>query len=106
MNKEKAKILIPIIRKIYPNILAKQILGVQPLSPGVGELVSMNKEFKWSRTFSFRPRRSVTGKIIVGWIHKRVRVDWGDRAGPYGPTIVHEFITDKELFAARLKGEI
>lgn len=55
------KILMPIIRKVYPNMIAQQILGVQPMTGPTGSIFTLNviyedpniakfhKKYKFSR---------------------------------------------------------
>jgi hypothetical protein len=38
-------IIIPIIRKVMPGLIAQQIIGVQPMAPPTGNIFSMNSVF-------------------------------------------------------------
>lgn len=88
-------------------MIAKTILGVQPLSPTAGELFHMNNKWsEWRRTISFWPRKSISGKIIIGQINKRSKNSFkGTRALGGRKIRIHEFATNKELFTVKLKGE-
>ncbi len=55
---------------------------------------------EWRKTTSLWPRRSITGKMIVGSMYKRGRNHYADGRCP-GAT---EFATAKELFEGKLKG--
>ena len=94
------------IRKIYPKMIAEQIVGVQPMSAQTSDLFSLNVLNPWSnwrKTTSIWPRRSINGKIIFGRINKRSRQVWdGPMHGKANR--LREFATNKELFASILKG--
>ena len=55
---------------------------------------------EWRKTTSLWPRRSITGKMIVGSMHKRGRTYHGRR----GDLRDREFAKTKELFEEKLKG--
>lgn len=55
---------------------------------------------EWHKTTSLWPRRSITGKMIVGSMCKRGRTYHGRR----GDLRDRQFAKDKELFEEKLKG--
>jgi hypothetical protein len=111
MKINNPKVMIPLIRKAIPNMIAKEIVGVQPMTSAAGEVFKMKTTYedgvlnpwtKWRKTTSIWPRRSVNGKLIFGRINKRSRNIWD---GPMDGKAQRkrEFATDKELFRQRLK---
>ena len=112
MKVSNPKVMIPLIRKAIPNMIAKEIVGVQPMTQATGSVFKMKTTYsdgvlnpwtEWRKTTSIWPRRSINGKIIFGWINKRGRNVWD---GPMDgkATRKREFATNKELFTQRLKG--
>jgi len=111
MKTNNSKILIPIVRKLYPNMIADMITKVQPMQGKTGSIFSLNIEdsiinpwSEWRRTTSLWPRESITGKWIVGRINKRGRNVWGGGGMQGKATRKRQFATNKELFALKLKG--
>ena len=47
------KILLPIIRQVYPTLLSQQILGVQPMTGSVGEIFSIKSRFEYKSKYKF-----------------------------------------------------
>jgi hypothetical protein len=47
------KILMPIIRQVYPTMLANQIMGVQPMTGSVGEIFTMRASFNPQSKYKF-----------------------------------------------------
>jgi hypothetical protein len=41
MNRSFRKVLLPIIRRVMPNVLAQQLIGVQPMAGPVGAIFSL-----------------------------------------------------------------
>lgn len=95
------------IRKLLPAIMAKNILGVQPMT-GTGAIFNIEPWSDWRRTISIWPRKSVTGKIIFGWINKRSTMIAKPvkRGKPWRVQHIRirEYMTNKELFKAKLEG--
>lgn len=59
----------------------------------------------WCKTISLWPKRSITGKTILGRINKRRKTYHGYGVhGEFHGT--KEYATNKELFMAKLKGKI
>lgn len=40
------KVILPIIRRVMPTIIANDIIGVQPMTGPVGEIFSLKTKFK------------------------------------------------------------
>ena len=81
------------------------------MGPGAGGIFDVGVDTdwgEWRRTISFRPRKSITGEWIFGWINKRGKyVHKHAKPGkPYRihKVRIHEWATNKELFTAILKG--
>ena len=103
MRTDNPKIMIPLIRKAIPSVIAKELVEVQPMT-STGEIFNMSSrtEFSdWRRTTSFWPRKSINNRWIFGFINKRGKTLWG----AHGKIRCREFATNKELFTSRLKGE-
>ena len=47
------KILMPMIRNLYPQVLAQSILGVQPMTGSVGEIFTMRASYKPQSKYKF-----------------------------------------------------
>jgi len=102
MRTDNPKLMIPLIRKAIPSVIAKEIVDVQPMTGSTGDIFSMTDPWsEWRKTISIWPRKSISGKIIFGYINKRARTIWG----AHGKLRIREFSTNKELFASRLKGD-
>ncbi len=107
MRTDNPKIIIPLIRKVYPKMIAEQIVGVQPMTSSSTQVFNMKVTSpytvwtKWHKTVSIWPRKSISGNIIFGYINKRGRT----YNGPHGNLRCREFATDKEVFTSRLKGD-
>lgn len=112
MSKKLNKVLIPVIRELLPRILANDIVGVQPMTKGTGNILqiinNIDEWSEWCSIFSLLPRQSINGKWIFGRINKCGRwqlhrrfIDSGDR---YDRIREHKWATTKELFTAKLKG--
>lgn len=56
---------------------------------------------EWRKTTSLWPRRSITGKMIIGSMCKRGVTYYGG----HGDYRVREFAKNKELFIEKLKGK-
>lgn len=73
MNNEMAKMLIPVVRKVVPNMIAKDIVDVQPMSGDI-DFEELGRELE--AVFSFRyldktPRHrfgSIIHSFIYGWL--------------------------------------
>jgi len=113
MKNKYRKMLISLIRKQVPDMIAKEIASVQPMQgmqASTGSIFQLNVNdslinpwSEWRKTTSLWPRKSINGKWIFGFINKRGRNVWD------GPMVgkakrKREFATNKELFASRLKG--
>ena len=113
MKSKDRKVLIPIIRKMLPSIIAADIVGVQPMQGSTGSIFKMkvkdetliNPWSEWRKTTSLLPRKSISGKWIFGRINKRGRNIWPDNVMHGRATRKREFATNKELFASILKGD-
>ncbi len=112
MKTKDPKIIIPVIRKLYPKMMADMIAGVQPMQGSTGSIFKLNVNdslinpwSEWRRTTSLWPRKSINGKWILGRINKRGRAVWD---GPMQGRArrLREFATNKELFASILKGDV
>jgi hypothetical protein len=51
------QILMPIIRQVYPQLLAQSIVGVQPMTGPVGEIFTMKASFKPQSKYKFSRAR-------------------------------------------------
>ena len=85
--------------------------GVQPMPGNVSQILDMvNARTEWTdwrKTTSLWPRKSISGKIIIGQINKRSKNSFQGSRHIGGHKIrIREFATDKELFTAKLKGEV
>ena len=47
------QILMPIIRQVYPQLLAQSIVGVQPMTDSVGEIFTMKASFNPQSKYKF-----------------------------------------------------
>lgn len=61
-------------------------------------------DVEWKEYTSYFPRKSITGKIIIGKMHKRWRTPEPKMRGQ-GLGIFKEFAKTKELFEEKLKGK-
>lgn len=61
-------------------------------------------DVKWEEYTSYIPRKSITGKIIIGKMHKRWRSASMPYRGPNGIGNHKQFAKTKELFEGKLKG--
>jgi hypothetical protein len=59
---------------------------------------------EWEEYTSYIPRKSITGKIIIGKMHKRWRSASMPYRGPNGIGNHKQFAKTKELFEGKLKG--
>jgi len=94
-----------------PKLIAQAIVDVQPMTQGTRDIFNMRTIVKsnwseWSKKFSFWPRRSITGKLIIGpistaWRNVRLRHSDSDEVEE---SREYKWISNKELFTARLKG--
>ena len=94
-------------------MMAAQITGAKPgIQPGnisqVLDMVNARTEWTdWRKTTSLWPRKSISGKIIIGQINKRSKNSFKGSRHIGGRKIrIREFATNKELFEAKLKGEV
>ena len=104
------KILIPLIRKQLPSIIAKQIVGVQPMTGSMNNIFKLKVNHSveaWRKRFIFWPKKSIYGKMIFGLVNKRGA--W--REMPPNPDHglsdlerVVEYATNKEVFKLKLAG--
>lgn len=78
------------------------------LSVNVPAKPAIIKEFwegvEWKEHTSYLPRKSITGKWIIGKMHKRWRTPDPVNRGQ-GLGVFKEFANTKELFAEKLKGK-
>ncbi len=111
MKSKDKKVLIPVIRKMLPSLIAQELAGVQPMQGSTGSIFKLNIKDSlinpwsdWRKTISLWPRKSINGKWIFGHINIRGRNVWD---GPVHGKAKRkqEFATNKELFASRLKGK-
>lgn len=69
-NKKYDPIIIPLIRKYLPTIIAQQIAGVQPMTGNIfksrlrynGSFI--RAETDWKDTFVIWPRKTITGRWV------------------------------------------
>ena len=47
------QILMPIIRQVYPALIAQSIVGVQPMTDSVGEIFTMRASYKPQSKYKF-----------------------------------------------------
>lgn len=47
------QILLPIIKNVYPHVLAQSIVGVQPMTKPVGEIFTMRASYKPQSKYKF-----------------------------------------------------
>ena len=47
------QILMPLIRQVYPQLLAQSILGVQPMTDSVAEIFTMKASYKQQPKYKF-----------------------------------------------------
>lgn len=109
--KTNTKILIPVVRKLYPSMLANEITSVQPMQGTVGNIFKLKVNYQseaWKKTFIFWPKVSIYGKMIFGLAN--IRSVW--REMPPNPNhglsdleCVVEYATNKEMFTLKLKGD-
>jgi len=111
-KKKLNKVLIPMIRKIYPSMIAKQIMGVQPMQHSTSNIFKLKTKYaaeSWRKKFIFWPKKSIYGKMIFGLVNERGV--WKDvkeviSGGNYTTHTerVIEYARNKELFKAKLEG--
>ena len=62
-------IIIPLVRKVYPNLIANQILGVQPMSDTAGEVFRRRswrqRLHNWWQRFYWKHMAGTT--IVIPW---------------------------------------
>jgi hypothetical protein len=51
------QILMPMIRQVYPALIAQSILGVQPMTGSVGEIFTMKARYKQQPKYQFSRAR-------------------------------------------------
>ena len=51
------QILMPLIRQVYPQLLAQSILGVQPMTDSVAEIFTMKASYKQQPKYQFSRAR-------------------------------------------------
>ena len=106
-DKRDAKILLSVIRKIMPSIIARQLAGVQPMQGPVGSVHSLRSRLRspwtpWEKRFSWKPKRSINGKLVLGYLN--VSLAWVcDQDGNESDT-EYRWATNKEVFLLKLKG--
>jgi hypothetical protein len=84
MNKPYDPVILPIIRRVWPNILANELIGVQPMTGPVGEIfgrrpngrVLMNKVHyrHFVRVYNRRKYHRPEYITSLGYTHVRVRI--------------------------------
>lgn len=77
-NDDLTKILIPMIRKVYPNIIAQSILGVQPMSGPTYRTFTMDADYVIP--YHTHPKYKFSRKWFIGKVH---RGDIGDDAAKW-----------------------
>ncbi len=60
---------------------------------------------EWKEYTAYFPRKSITGKIIIGKMHKRWRTPPIEHRGPNGIGNFTQYAKTKELFEEKLKGK-
>lgn len=60
---------------------------------------------EWKEHTSYMPRKSITGKIIIGKMHKRWRAPSIEFRGPNGIGNHTQYAKTKELFEEKLRGK-
>ncbi len=72
--------------------------GFGPITP----TIPFTSWGNWCKTMSLWPKKSITGKMILGRVNKR----WKTYHGPHGNLHdQYQYATNKELFLAKLKGK-
>jgi len=110
MKTEDKKVIIPIIRKIYPKMIASDLVKVQPMHSNIFNLETKYAAEKWRKKFLLWPQKSINGKTVFGLINERgVWKDVKEALSGQGYKThterVIEYATNKELFELKLKGE-
>ena len=52
MNRRFRKVLLPIIRRVLPNVMAQQLLGVQPMTGPIASIFSLRYRYGIDNEFS------------------------------------------------------
>ena len=112
-HRKLAKVLIPIIRKQVPSMMAKEILGVQPMTAPIGNIFNLATKYaaeSWRKKFIWLPQRSIYGKLLFGLVNERgvwkeVQSEPSE-VGSFTITTkyVLEYAANRELFKAKLEG--
>ena len=111
-QKKLNKVIIPMIRKIYPRMMAQQILGVQPMTAPMGNIFKLKTKYaaeSWRKKIIWMPKRSIYGKTVFGLVNERgvwkeCKATGTDDNYTTWTERVLEYATNKELFKAKLEG--
>ncbi len=103
------KKLIPVIRKLMPEIIAHDLVNVQPMTGSTGEIFNLknhNRWTGWERKFTIWPKRSVYGKLRWGRLYRRATLNGYGKVELYNhhPDWKEQWATKKELFKWKLAG--
>ena len=83
--------------------------GASLRGPATKRDVRVKKGFwdgvEWKEHTSYFPRKSITGKIIIGKMHKRWRSPPIEHRGPNGIGNFTQYAKTKELFEEKLRGK-
>ena len=84
------------------NLYFKKAAKAKPVKREVHVKKGFWDGVEWKEHASYIPRKSITGKIIIGKMHKRHK-NSGMRG--MGPRILTQYAKTKELFEEKLRGK-
>lgn len=106
------KVMIPLIRKQLPSIIANQIVGVQPMTGSMTNIFKLKTKYaaeSWRKKIMWLPKKSIYGKTLFGLVNERgvwkdVHEALSGQDYKTHTERVIEYATNKELFKAKLEG--
>ncbi len=108
-NNNYAKILIPMIRKVLPGLIAQDIVGVQPMSMPSKLLTYEVLDTEW-QTMCPRGHTAIMTNIEIGhWVEQQPVHMWKfidlEKDGKTFHATTHFFVSDQLLTWLRMKWE-
>lgn len=108
MNKEWASIMIPMIRKILPTVIAQEIVGVQPMVMPKKLTYEVLDE-SWAKTAPYGHTAITTNVEIAHWIEKQPVHMWKyidlETNGKEFALNTYFFVSDQLLTWLRMRWE-
>jgi hypothetical protein len=119
-NKDLAKIMLPMIRKVAPSLIAQDIVGVQPMQAPVGQVFTMNASFNkiityevltegWEKVCPAGHSAIMVNVEIANWIEHQPVHMWKyidlSKDGKTFITATHFFVSNELLTWLKLRWE-